>query len=93
MLRIRTSPEFKVSQSYGQLLQDEQYENLVHITACSQHSTFAFDFQFTNAGGFATTADSPPMVQMVFQYTLLVPQQPAANDQNGTATLQSAQTR
>ncbi|KAL3139738.1 hypothetical protein ABBQ38_004043 [Trebouxia sp. C0009 RCD-2024] len=72
MLRIRTSPEFQASRAYGQLFQDEQYNNLVHITACSPHSTFAFDFRFTTAGGFATTADSPPMVQMVFQYSLLV---------------------
>lgn len=72
MLRIRTSPEFKVSRAYGQLFQDEQYEDLVHITACSPHSTFAFDFRFTSAGGFATTPDSPPMLQMVFQYSLLV---------------------
>lgn len=72
MLRIRTSPEFQVARAYGQLVQDEQYDNLVHITACSPHSTFAFDFRFTTAGGFATTADSPPMVQMVFQYSLLV---------------------
>ncbi|DBB07884.1 TPA: hypothetical protein ACH3X3_009279 [Trebouxia sp. C0006] len=71
MLRIRTSPEFSVSQAYGQLFQDEQYENLVHITACTPHSTFAFDFQYANAAGFATTVDSPPMVQMVFQYSLL----------------------
>ena len=72
MLRIRTSPEFSVSQAYGQLFQDEQYDNLVHITACTPHSTYAFDFQYANAGGFATTVDAPPMVQMVFQYSLLV---------------------
>ena len=72
MLRIRTSSEFEVSRAYGQLFQDEQYDNLVHITACSPHSTFAFDFRFTSAGGFATTTDSPPMLQMVFQYSLLV---------------------
>ena len=73
MLRIRTSPEFKVSRAYGQLFQDEQYDNLVHITACRPDSTFAFDFQYTTAAGFATTADAPPMVQMVFQYSMLVP--------------------
>ena len=72
MLRMRTSPEFKVSRAYGQLFQDEQYDNLAHITGCSPHSTFAFDFRFTSAGGFATTPDSPPMLQMVFQYSLLV---------------------
>lgn len=72
MLRIRTSPEFQVTRAYGQLFQDEQYDNLVHINACSPASTFAFDFRFTSAGGFATTPDSPPMLQMVFQYSLLV---------------------
>lgn len=87
MLRIRTSPEFKVSRAYGQLFQDEQYDDLVHITACSPHSTFAFDFRFTSAAGFATTPDSPPMLQMVFQYSLLVPrtvQQAEPVQQQGT---------
>lgn len=87
MLRIRTSPEFKVSRAYGQLFQDEQYEDLVHITACSPHSTFAFDFRFTSAGGFATTPDSPPMLQMVFQYSMLVArtvQQAKPVQQHGT---------
>lgn len=79
MLRIRTSPEFKVSRAYGQLFQDEEYDNLMHITASSPHSTFAFDFQFSSAGGFATTTDSPPMVQMVFQYSLLVASRGDAN--------------
>lgn len=69
---MRTSPEFKVTRAYGQLFQNEQYENLVHIAACQPNSTFAFDFQFTSAGGFATTIDSPPMVQMAFQYSVLV---------------------
>lgn len=73
MLRIRTSPEFKVSKAYGQLLPDEQYDNLVHITACTPQSTFAFDFQYSNATGFSTTSEAPPMVQMVFQYSVLVP--------------------
>ena len=92
LLRIRTSPEFKVSRAYGQLSQDEQYDNLVHITACTPHSTFAFDFQFTNAGGFAITVDSPPMVQMVFQYSLLVAQSQklSTNGQNGDADHQPA---
>jgi len=82
MLRIRTSPEFSVSQAYGQLFQDEQYENLVHITACTPHSTFAFDFQYANAAGFATTVDSPPMVQMVFQYSLLAARPAALSARN-----------
>jgi len=89
LLRVRTSPEFSVSRAYGQLFQDEQYDNLVHITACAPHSTFAFDFQYANAGGFATTIDSPPMVQMVFQYSLLVAKG-ATETPNGATDQQGA---
>ena len=91
MLRIRTSPELKVSRAYGQLFQDEQYDNLVHITACSPHSSFAFDFQYSNAGGFATSADAPPMVQMVFQYSVLVLAHPGPGQ--GDLTIEQQQPR
>ena len=90
MLRIRTSPEFSVSQAYGQLFQDEQYDNLVHMTACTPHSTFAFDFQYANAGGFATTVGAPPMVQMVFQYSLLVAKHAAEAPSNGADQQEAA---
>ena len=36
LLRICTSPEFKVGRAYSQLSQDEQYDILVHITACNK---------------------------------------------------------
>lgn len=91
ILRIRTSPEFRVSRAYGQLFQDEQYDNLAHIPACSPHSTFAFEFQHGDAGGFATTSDAPPMVQMVFQYSVLV-SDTASSTVNGTGNSQQ-QTR
>ena len=59
-------------------LQDEQYENLAHIISCDQQTCFVFDFQFTSTDGFSSAADSPPTVQLVFQYSLLVPKEAAA---------------
>ena len=59
-------------------LQDEQYDNLAHIISCDQQTCFVFDFQFTSTDGFSSAADSPPTIQLVFQYSLLVPQEAAA---------------
>ena len=59
-------------------LQDEQYDNLAHIISCDQQTCFVFDFRFTSTDGFSSAADSPPTVQLVFQYSLLVPKEAAA---------------
>ena len=81
LLRIRTSSEFRVARSFGQLYPDDRYDNLAHIVACDPTSSFAFDFEFTGADGFAGFPDNPPMLQMAFQYHMIVPiQQPLQED-------------
>eukprot|EP00884_Botryococcus_braunii_P002587 jgi/Botrbrau1/12329/Bobra.4_3s0002.2 len=73
LLRVRTSHEFRCARAYGHLFPDQEFENLAHVIACDPHAAFVFDFEFASAGGFSLAPDEPPVVQMVFQYSLLVP--------------------
>ena len=73
LLRVRTSPEYRVARAYGQLFPDERYDNLAHIVACNASTAFAFDFEYTSAAGFGASADNPPMLQVAFQYSAVLP--------------------
>ncbi|GMH33418.1 hypothetical protein BSKO_01252 [Bryopsis sp. KO-2023] len=66
LLRIRTSPEFKIARCYGNLFRDPVYEDLFHIISCDPFETVAFDFQYKN--GFSASAMIPPTLQIAFQY-------------------------
>jgi len=72
MLRLRTSPEFWVARSFGQLFPDGSYDNLAHVVACDATTTFAFDLEFTRTAGFSEAKDNPPMLQ-VFFHSLSLP--------------------
>ena len=58
MLRLRTSEEFRTSKAFGHLTPDSQYENLYHVTACDEGSSFAFDLDFADASTFASEEGS-----------------------------------
>jgi hypothetical protein len=83
MLRLRTSPEFRVARSFGQLFPDPRYDSLAHIVACDANTTFAFDLEFTRAAGFSDASDNPPMLQAAFQYSVAVPAAAADPSHNG----------
>ncbi|KAL9677266.1 hypothetical protein QQ045_005494 [Rhodiola kirilowii] len=73
ILRLRTSSEFKVGHSYGHFFLDPQYENVQHIICCDTYATYAYDFDFANNVGFSRHTSEPPMLQIAFQYTVIVP--------------------
>lgn len=73
ILRLRTSSEFKPGHSYGHFFPDPQYENVQHIICCDSYATYAYDFDFANAAGFARHTSEQPMLQIAFQYTVVVP--------------------
>lgn len=73
LLRLRTSPEFRVVRAYGHLFPDDRFDNLCHVIAADPSTAFAFDFDFTNASGFSSDRGSPPVLQMAFQYSIAVP--------------------
>ncbi|XP_027105957.2 protein transport protein SEC23 D-like [Coffea arabica] len=73
VLRLRTSSEFKVGNSYGHFFPDPQYENVQHIICCDSFATYAYDFDFANDSGFSRHTTELPMLQIAFQYTVVVP--------------------
>ncbi|TYJ20645.1 hypothetical protein E1A91_A08G009900v1 [Gossypium mustelinum] len=73
VLRLRTSTEFKPGHSYGHFFPDPQYENVQHIICCDSYATYAYDFEFANNVGFSRHSSEQPMVQIAFQYTIVVP--------------------
>ncbi|KAG6778194.1 hypothetical protein POTOM_018047 [Populus tomentosa] len=73
ILRLRTSSEFKPGHSYGHFFPDPQYENVQHIICCDSFATYAYDFDFTSATGFSRHASEQPVLQIAFQYTVIVP--------------------
>ncbi|CAA2959279.1 transport SEC24 [Olea europaea subsp. europaea] len=73
VLRLRTSTEFKLGHSYGHFFPDPQYENVQHIICCDSFATYAYDFDFVNTTGFSRHTSELPMLQIAFQYTVVVP--------------------
>lgn len=73
ILRLRTSSEFRPGNSYGHFFPDPQYENVQHIICCDSYVTYAYDFDFANTTGFSRHTSEPPMLQIAFQYTVVVP--------------------
>ncbi|KAH7302474.1 hypothetical protein KP509_23G074800 [Ceratopteris richardii] len=71
--KLRTSPDLKISQSYGHFFPDPQYENVQHIICCDAFATYAYDFEFVNSSGFDRARDGLPALQMAFQYTVMTP--------------------
>ena len=47
LLRMRTSPDFRVARAFGHLYPDDQFENLFHVISCDPQDAFVFDFEYT----------------------------------------------
>ncbi|CAH1452419.1 unnamed protein product [Lactuca virosa] len=73
IMRLRTSTEFKHGNSYGHFFPDPQYENVQHVICCDSYATYAYDFDFANNYGFSRHTAELPMLQLAFQYTVIVP--------------------
>jgi hypothetical protein len=74
LLRLRTPPELRVVRGYGHLFPDDQYDNLYHVISADPQDSFAFDFEYANAEGLeGHAAGSAVTLQMVFQYTIMLP--------------------
>ncbi len=78
LLRLRCPPELKVATAHGHLWPDTQHENLLHCGGCSPHDCFVFDLEYTKpAVGLSrrTVVQGTPVLQLVFQCSVLVPQE------------------
>ncbi|KAL7202279.1 hypothetical protein ACSBR1_033867 [Camellia fascicularis] len=81
ILRLRASSEFKTGHSYGHFFPDPQYENVQHIICCDSYATYAYDFDFVSDVGFSRHTAEPPMLQIAFQYTVVVPPEELSNSE------------
>ncbi|KAG2486738.1 hypothetical protein HYH03_014664 [Edaphochlamys debaryana] len=73
IIRLRTSPHFKVVRHYGRLFPDPTIPDLHHIIAADPSDAFAVDFDYATPSGFSgVTTSLPPTLQVAFQYTALV---------------------
>ncbi|GMP88415.1 hypothetical protein CsSME_00040414 [Camellia sinensis var. sinensis] len=81
ILRLRASSEFKTGHSYGHFFPDPQYENVQHIICCDSYATYAYDFDFVSDVGFSRHTSEPPMLQIAFQYTVVVPPEELSNSE------------
>lgn len=70
LLRIRTSKDFCVSESYGHFFPDENFENLYHLSLCDHYRSFAFDFELSSPNAFMDDY-LQPCIQVAFAYTEL----------------------
>ena len=73
VLRLRTSPELTVSQSFGPIVLDEVVEQLYHLPGCHGETTVAFSLEFTSSSGFGEEHDAFPTMQVAYSYSTLVP--------------------
>ncbi|KAL3530385.1 hypothetical protein ACH5RR_009707 [Cinchona calisaya] len=85
VLRLRTSSEFKVGHSYGHFFPDPQYANVQHIICCDSFATYAYDFDFADNSGFSRHTSELPMLQIAFQYTVVVPPDELSNSSSSPA--------
>ncbi|KMT05478.1 hypothetical protein BVRB_7g176030 [Beta vulgaris subsp. vulgaris] len=86
ILRLRTSSEFKTGRSYGHFFPDPEYENVQHIICCDSYATYAYDFEFAKVEGFSRHASEPPMLQVAFQYSVVVPPEELSNSGMSSAS-------
>jgi hypothetical protein len=74
MLRLRTSPEYRVARAFGHLTPDAEYGNLWHVVAADEQSSFAFDFEFEDGfDSFKSEGEGEgevvvPCIQLAFCY-------------------------
>ncbi|KAK6936224.1 Sec23/Sec24, helical domain [Dillenia turbinata] len=79
VMRLRTSTEFKPGNLYGHFFPDPQYENVQHIICCDSYATYAYDFDFSSDTGLSRQASEAPMLQIAFQYTVVLPPEELSN--------------
>ncbi|KAK3142681.1 hypothetical protein QOZ80_4BG0349890 [Eleusine coracana subsp. coracana] len=71
VMRLRTSSQFKIANSYGHFFPDPQYMHVQHINCCDSFATYSYDFEFEKDSRFSRKS-SLPILQIAFKYTVLV---------------------
>lgn len=77
LLRLRCPPELCVAAAHGHLSPDPRHDNLLLCGGCTPHDCMVLDLEYVKPNvGFSrrTEAQGAPVLQLVFQYSVLVPQ-------------------
>jgi hypothetical protein len=53
VMRLRTSSQFKIADSYGHFFPDPQYMHVQHINCCDSFATYSYDFEFEKDSQFS----------------------------------------
>ncbi|CAD7704802.1 unnamed protein product [Ostreobium quekettii] len=69
LLKVRTSPEFRVARLYGRVFKDPMYDDVYHMMSCDAFDVVTVDFEFVHKEGFGNPPAAVPTVQVAFQYT------------------------
>lgn len=76
VLRLRCSPELRLASYYGRLTADRE-PGLFRLVACGPEDAFAFEMDRTEQ----YSSGAAPAVQLVLQYSMLLPASPAAGEE------------
>lgn len=86
LIRLRCPPELRVSAAHGHLVPHPQHDNLLLCGGCTPFDCMVLDLEYVKPSvGFArrTEAQGSPVLQLVFQYSVLVPQADDADGKKG----------
>ena len=82
LLRIRTSPEIRITKGYSPLAPVPEAQHLWQLPSCGQHAAVGFDFEYASSAGFSRSKTGRAVLQMAFQYSVF---QPAGEASDGGA--------
>jgi len=73
LLRIRTSPEIRITKAYSPLSPVPDSQHLWQLPSCGQHAAVGFDFEYASSIGFRGSKTGRAVLQMAFQYSTFRP--------------------
>ncbi len=78
LLRIRTSPEIRITKGYSPLAPVPEAQHLWQLPSCGQHAAVGFDFEYASSAGFSRSKTGRAVLQMAFQYSAFQPARQAS---------------
>ena len=73
LLRVRTSPEIRITKAYSPLVPVPEAQHLWQLPFCGQRAAVGFDFEYASSAGFSRSKTGRTVLQMAFQYSTFRP--------------------
>lgn len=90
LVRLRCPPELRVAAAHGHVVPDPRHENLLLCGGCTPYDCMVLDLEYVKPSvGFSRRkeAQGMPVLQLVFQYSVLVPHGDVETDNDKSAPL------